>query len=103
MIGVNTVILLGALLSLVGLLGMLLRKNLIIMLMNLEIMFLGAIVALVGASRGQVLPSGLPEGAAVIPLILAVGACEVCVGLTMIVKIFKQSGTFWVDEMDEKL
>lgn len=86
-------------LSAIGLLGLFLRKNLVIMLMSLELILLGAVLALVGA--GRLYPvAGVADSALFVPFVLVVAAAEVCIGLSLVMVIFRHRHTFWVDELD---
>lgn len=85
--------------SLIGLLGLLLRKNLVIMLMSLELILLGALVGLLAA--GRLYPAqGVADAALFVPFVLVIAASEVCLGLSLVMVIFKHQKTFWVDELD---
>ena len=80
-------------LFLIGMFCTLLRRNLIMMLLGVEVMVNGAAVAFIGAAaRWQQI-----EGQAISLLILAVAAAEVSVGLALIVSIHRRSGS--VDPM----
>ncbi len=65
------------------------RRNLIMILLGLEIMLNGATIAFVGASlHFQAL-----EGQAIALFVMAAAAAEVSVGLALFVCIFKRTGT----------
>ena len=82
-------LLLAGALFLLGLFCLLTRRNLIMMLLGLEIMLNAAAIAFVGAaSRWQQI-----EGQALSLFILAVAAAEVSVGLALIVCIHRGSGS----------
>ena len=66
------------------------RRNLIMMVLGVEIMINAACIALVGAS----LRWGSLEGQSFVLFILAVAATEVCVGLAIIVYAFRRAGSF---------
>ena len=74
---------LAALLFSCGLLGLMLRRNIIFMLMSLEVMLNAAALAFVaaGAKWGQA------DGQIIFLLILAVAAAEVSVGLGLVLQI----------------
>jgi NADH-quinone oxidoreductase subunit K len=97
----NSVLVLGALISTIGILGILLRKNLVIMLMSLELIVLGGAVGLLGGARSHgALAHAVPDGALFIPFIFRIAAADACIGLTLIMTLFKTQKTLWVDEMD---
>lgn len=93
--GVNHFILLSAILFSIGTVGMLIRRNPLIMFMSVELMLNSVNLAFVAFSRYlQVL-----EGQVFVFLILAVAAAEVAVGLAIIVAIFRTRETVDVDEI----
>jgi NADH-quinone oxidoreductase subunit K len=83
------VLLLSALLFLIGMFCVVVRRNLIMILLGLEIMLNAAAVAFIGGG----LHWGQMEGQAAAVFILAVAATEVSVGLALIVCIYRQTGT----------
>lgn len=83
------VVLLSAMLFLTGMACAVLRRNLVMILLGLEIMLNAAALAFVGAG----LHLGRIEGQAAALFILAVAAAEVSVGLVLIVCIYRQTGS----------
>lgn len=74
------------------------RRNLIMVLLGLEIMLNAAAVAFVGASlRWQ-----LMDGQALVIFIIAVAATEVSVGLAMVVATYRQTGSVDPALLEEK-
>jgi len=83
------VILLAGILFLMGMFCAVTRRNLIMILLGLEIMLNSAAVAFIGASlRWQHL-----EGQAIAMFILAVAAAEVSVGLALFVCAYRRKGS----------
>ena len=80
---------LAALLFLVGVLCAVMRRNLIMVVLGLEIMLNAAALAFVGAS----LRWHQMEGQAVALFILAVAAAEVSIGLVLIVAVHRKTGS----------
>ncbi|MEN3027913.1 MAG: NADH-quinone oxidoreductase subunit NuoK [Aquificaceae bacterium] len=80
--------LISVFLFLSGLLGVIIRKNLITLLISTELMLNGVNLALVSADR---LVGGV-EGQVFALFILAVAASEVAVGLGLIVALFRLKG-----------
>ena len=73
-------LLLGTVLFVVGLVGVLARRNLILILLSIEIMLNAAgLVFIAGSSRFH-----LPDGQIMFLFILAVAAAEVTIGLALI-------------------
>ena len=83
------VLMLSALLFLMGMMCMVARRNLIMMVLGLEIMLNAAAVGFVGASlRWQHM-----DGQAMAIFIMAVAAAEVSVGLALIVHVHRRTGS----------
>ena len=82
----------GALFSL-GLLGVLVRRNIIFILMSIEVMLNAAGLAFVvaGARWGEV------DGQIMFLFILTMAAAEVAVGLTLVVQLYHRLGTLDAD------
>ncbi len=87
------VLLLAALLFSCGLLGLMLRRNIIFMLMSLEVMLNAAALAFVAAGARW----GQPDGQVMFLLILSVAAAEVAVGLGLVLQIQRRFRTLDMD------
>jgi NADH-quinone oxidoreductase subunit K len=87
---------LSALLFTVGVVGVLIRRNAIIIFMCIELMLSAANLAFVAISREL----GDPSGQVFVFFVMAVAAAEVAIGLAIIVSVFKHSATVNVDEVD---
>lgn len=83
-------------LFLIGALGVLLRRNVLVVFMSVELMLNAANLALVafGVARGSL------DGQVMALLVMAVAAAEVAVGLALIVVIFRRQGTLDLDEVN---
>jgi NADH-quinone oxidoreductase subunit K len=95
-IGLNEYLILSALLFAVGFLGMLVRKNTLVIYMCLELMLVASTIALVAFSRFN----GTLDGNVFVFFILTVAAAEVAVGLAIIVALFRKRGTVQVEELN---
>jgi NADH-quinone oxidoreductase subunit K len=84
----------GALFSL-GLLGVIMRRNLIVIYMCLELMLNAANLALVALSRFN----GVLDGQVVVFFIITVAAAEVAVGLALIVALYRKRQTAHVEDL----
>jgi NADH-quinone oxidoreductase subunit K len=80
----------------VGALGVLLRRNPLIVLLSLEIMLNGANLALIAFSRHQ----GSADGQIFALAVMAVAASEVVVGLGLVVAMNRKRITLDVDRMN---
>ena len=78
----------GALFS-IGLLGVIARRNLLIIYMSLELMLNAANVALVAMSRFN----GNLDGQVMVFFIITVAAAEVSVGLALILALYRKRQT----------
>ena len=87
---------LSAALFVVGFLGVLLRRNTLVIYMCLELMLVAATLALVAFSRFN----GTEDGDVFVFFILTVAAAEVAVGLAIIVALFRARQTVQVDQLD---
>ena len=84
----------GALFA-IGLLGVIVRRNLLILYMSLELMLNAANVALVAMSRFN----GNLDGQVMVFFIITVAAAEVAVGLALIVALYRKRQTADVEDL----
>ena len=84
----------GALFS-IGLLGVIVRRNLLIIYMSLELMLNAANVALVAMSRFN----GKLDGQVMVFFIITVAAAEVAEGLALIVALYRKRQTAEVEDL----
>jgi NADH-quinone oxidoreductase subunit K len=80
-----------------GLAGLLMRRNLIFILMSLEIMLNGAGVAFVAAGSRW----GQPDGQIMFLFILAMAAAEVSVGLALVLRLYHLHHNLDADAVSE--
>ncbi len=83
-------LILSGILFSVGLAGIIIRRNILVMFMCLELMLTASNVALVAFSRARG-TEGLPvyDGQVLSLFIIGVAACEVAIGLALIVAMFR--------------
>jgi NADH-quinone oxidoreductase subunit K len=86
----------SALLFAIGFLGVLIRRNTLVVFMCLELMLVASTLALVAFSRFN----GTMDGNVFVFFIFTVAAAEVAVGLAIIVALFRQRRTIQVDELN---
>jgi NADH-quinone oxidoreductase subunit K len=84
-------------LFLLGLLGVMIRRNPLLLLLAVELMLNGANVALVGFSRYWNDTSGQTFAL----VVMVVAAAEVVIGLGLVVSVFRQRAALDVDQMSE--
>ncbi len=89
-------LILGAALFALGLAGLLLRRNLLFLLISIEIMLNGAGVAFVTAGSRW----GRPDGQVMFLFILAAAAAEVAVGLALLLRFYHRRQTLDADSLN---
>lgn len=86
----------GALLFMVGVVGVLTRRNVIIVLMSIELMLNAVNITLISFShylqdlRGQIFTL----------FIIAVAASEAAIGLALVISLYRGKSTFNLDEVN---
>ena len=91
----------SGLLFAVGLAGVILRRNIIVMFMCLELMLTAANLTLVAFSRHHV-AAGLPDYTpqVLVFFVITVAAAEVAVGLAIIVALYRSRQTIRTDDLN---
>jgi NADH-quinone oxidoreductase subunit K len=96
MVPLSWYVVLGGAVFCVGILGFLIRRNIIIMLMSIELMLNGVNITLIAFNhylqdmRGQIF----------VLFIITIAAAEVAVGLALMIALFKNKQTVNIDELD---
>lgn len=88
---------LSALLFTVGFIGVLVRRNPVVILLCLELMLSAGALALLAFSRML----GDQDGQVFVLVVLVVAACEVVVGLGLVVAMYRRRLPLDVDELKE--
>jgi NADH-quinone oxidoreductase subunit K len=88
-VGLEHYLVVSILLFALGLLGVMLRRNLLVIFMSLELMLNAANLALVAFSRY----SGRVDGQMLVFFVITVAAAEVAVGLALIVALYRRRQT----------
>ena len=85
----------------IGFAGTMLRRNIIIILMSLELMFNAANLSLVAFSRFHTGTNGLPNYNAQVFVffIITVAAAEVAVGLAIVVALYRARQTTHIEDI----
>ncbi len=90
-------LILASILFLLGLVGVLTRRNIVFVLMSLEIMLNAAGLAfIVGASRW-----GEADGQIMFLIILSLAAAEVAIGLGLVLQLFHKHKTLDLDTLNK--
>jgi NADH-quinone oxidoreductase subunit K len=96
-IALNTYLHVAALLFALGFLGVLLRKNTLVIYMCLELMLIASTLALVAFSKAN----GTLDGNVFVFFVLTIAAAEVAVGLAIIVALFRKRHTVQLEELNQ--
>jgi NADH-quinone oxidoreductase subunit K len=96
MVPTSYYVLLSAALFTIGVLGVLTRRNAIVMFMSVELMLNAANLAFVAFAREQL----ALDGQAIVFFVITVAAAEVAVGLALLVAIFRTKRTTDVDAVN---
>ncbi len=101
MVPVDYYIVLSAILFTIGVTGVLIRRNALIIFMSIELMLNSANLAMVAFSSILKTADGQPvfSGQIFVFFVIAVAAAEVAVGLALIVEIFKSKHSIDVDQL----
>lgn len=82
-------IIVSAIVFVIGVFGILIRRNLIVMLMSVELMLSAANILFVGFTK----MNGSLDGQAAVLFIYIIAACEAAVGLAIIVALYNMRKT----------
>lgn len=95
-VGLNAFLIVAGLLFAVGLLGVTLRQNTLVIYMSLELMLNSVNLAFVAFSRYN----GTMDGNLFVFFIITVAAAEVALGLAIIVALFRRRQSVMVDQLN---
>ena len=95
-VDINWYIALSGILFVIGVLGVLLRRNAIILFMSIELMLNSANLLFVAFARHL----GDLDGQVLVFFVITVAAAEVAVGLALIVAIFRSKKSINIDEIN---
>lgn len=90
-------LLLAAVLFILGLIGVLTRRNIIFVLMSLEIMLNAAALAFIAAGSRW----GSTDGQIMFLMIISLAAAEVAVGLGLVIQLFNRFKTLDLDVLSK--
>jgi NADH-quinone oxidoreductase subunit K len=95
-ITLNHYLVISALLFVLGIAGVVMRRNALVILMALEMNLSAANLALVAFSKFN----NIVDGQVFVFFVIAIAAAEVAVGLAIIVALFRRKQTVNVDELN---
>jgi len=96
MVSLSAYLVLSGILFTIGVIGFLVRRNLIVMFMSIELMLNAANLAFVAFSRYL----NSMDGQIFVFFVMTVAAAEAAVGLAIILAIFRTKGTVNADEIN---
>jgi len=96
MIPVEYYLIVAALLFAIGVLGVLMRRNALVIFMSIELMLNAVNLTFVALAREL----NSVDGQIFVFFIMTVAAAEVAVGLAIIISLFRLKGTINVDEIN---
>jgi len=94
-VGLEHYLVVSVLLFALGLLGVIVRRNLLVIYMSLELMLNAGNLALVAFSRF----TGSLDGQVLVFFVITVAAAEVSVGLALIVALYRKRQTAHVEDL----
>ena len=95
-------LIIGALLFIIGVAGVLTRRNIIVIFMSIELILNAANLNFIAFSRYlQESGTGNPLAGQVFTVfIIVVAAAEAAVGLGIVIALYRNRETIWIDEID---
>jgi NADH-quinone oxidoreductase subunit K len=91
----NWYVILAAVLFAIGLVGVVVKRNVLVVFMSIELMLNAANLTFLAFAR----QSGSMNGHAIAFFVMAVAAAEAAVGLAIVIAVFRTRGTLQVDEV----
>jgi NADH-quinone oxidoreductase subunit K len=95
MVPLNYYLILGAVIFGIGVVGVLIRRNLIVVLMSIELMLNAVNLTFIAFSRYL----GSMEGQVVVFFVMAVAAAEAVIGLAIVISVFRHRQSLDPQEM----
>jgi NADH-quinone oxidoreductase subunit K len=96
MVSSSAYLILSAVIFAIGVLGVLVRRNVLVMFMSIELMLNAVNLAFVALSRQL----GSLDGQVVVFLVMTVAAAEAAVGLAIIICLFRNKKSMNVDDFN---
>lgn len=93
MLNVTAYVIVSIVLFGIGMLGVMISRNMIVLFMSVELMLNSANLTLIAFSRSL----GIMDGHAFVFLVLTVAAAEAAVGLAMVITLFRNRDTINID------
>jgi len=102
MIALPHYLILSAIIFAIGVIGVLIRRNLIVILMSIELMLNAVNLTFIAFSRylSQTGSSNAVAGQIFAVFVIVVAAAEAAIGLGIVMALYRNKETIWVDEID---
>lgn len=97
LLSIRDIVILGFVLFAIGVLGVITRRNLIVVLMSVEIMLNAVNLLFVTFSRGF----NDSTGQIMVLFVMAIAAAEAAIGLALVIALFRNTHSVMTDEMDK--
>jgi NADH-quinone oxidoreductase subunit K len=99
MVPIDHVIGLSAILFTIGVIGVATRRNMIVILMSIELMLNAVNLAFVGFNRMWAAQDGTLDGHVFVLMVITVAAAEVAVGLGIVISMFRNRDSINIDDV----
>jgi len=99
MVPLDHVIGLSAILFTIGVIGVATRRNMIVILMSIELMLNAVNLAFVGFNRMWAAEGGTFDGQVFVLMVITVAAAEVAVGLGIVISMFRNRDSVNIDDV----
>jgi len=95
MITLHHYLILSLLLFAIGMIGVVIRRNVLIVFMSIELMLNGVNVAMLSFARWN----GLIAGKIMVFFIIAIAAAEAAIGLAILISLYRNKESVYLDDM----
>src|SRR5262245_66665397 len=98
MVPLDHYLILAAVIFAIGVIGVLVRRNLIVVLMSIELMLNAVNLTFIAFSRHL----GSMQGQVIVFFVMAVAAAEAVIGLAIVISVFRHRQTLEPQDMQER-
>lgn len=101
MIPISWILFLSLSLFTIGIFGVLARRNLLFILISLELMLNAVVIVFIAASRYHSASMANSDGQIMYLLVLALAASEIAVGLSLVIHMYRQHHHLDIDKLNK--
>jgi len=101
MIPISWILLLSLSLFTIGIFGVLARRNLLFILISLELMLNAVVIVFIAASRYHSTSMANSDGQIMYLLVLVLAASEIAVGLSLVIHMYRQHHHLDIDKLNK--